>query len=362
MLDKVKEIFSKEAGGNQKLILGLIAIFAVVLWIVFNTITAEKAKITNAESSGTQILNQGTNENVVVEERKKEVQKQELEKAGILYEEYNKKEVEQKEESYSFADEEEKENEEIKKLKEEMEKLKGEMERLKKEREEKERLFAFASREIGKPFEYASREKKTTQSPSPVQSPVQAVEQTAIQTGATAGGNARSAMVQVLTGTVLDEVRLPVGEKKFVRIQTDAGLLVIRATATPIGIKFAENGTLYQGNRAEQVIVQVEDTDGNVNLFSYVIDTKGEKITKTALLSFLKGFSEGMINNTVRTDTFGGTTQYIEGGLQTGVSKGVSAGLDVLIKEEKGKLKQLVDTVVLLKGEKVKVMLIRGLK
>ncbi|WP_457628659.1 hypothetical protein [Persephonella sp.] len=345
MLDKIKQAFSKEAGGNQKVILGLIAIAAAVAWVVFNTFRHEKVDVSGTDTVSPSIMQQ---EDTVVKEEKKKAVKKEMEEAGILYEEYTERK-ENPEDTYLFQGEEE--NQETKKLKEEVEKLKAQMEELKKQQKEQQQLQEWAYQQIAKSFDYPGKEQAAT---ARIAANQPAVSKASYQ--------ANSADVMVLQGTVLDDVRLPINKKKFVRIQTDRGVLVVRATATPIGIEFAQKGTLYSSGRAENVIVQVEDMDGNTNLFSYVIDTKGEKVAKTAFLAFLKGFSEGMINNVVRTDTFGGTTSYVEGGLRTGASKGVSAGLDVLIKEEQGKLKQMVDTVVLLKGEPVKILIIKGVK
>ncbi|MEM4311333.1 MAG: hypothetical protein QXX95_02990 [Nitrososphaerales archaeon] len=155
-------------------------------------------------------------------------------------------------------------------------------------------------------------------------------------------------------GELLDDIKLRVGANKTVRIKLENGdILVVKAFATNTGIAFDNKGIL----NGESVSVQIEDSEGNMEMVSYVIDNSSKRISKSAFLSFIKGFSEGMINRTQQTSALGTTTEFTSSGVQTGLSKGVAGATDSLIQESQKNI--IPDVMVLLAGERLKVMILK---
>ena len=345
MLNKIKKFFSKEDDGNKKFVFIVVVAVIVIGWVVLNNITQEKVKV-----SGNPVTNEetGTIQTEIAKREAKEAIKKEVQEEGIFFEDTTQEEENTKDkakETYSYDNPD---NEKIRQLENQIKQLKQQLQQMQEEKKREENLNRWAVSQIGKPFEYG-KSLSESQSRAVVGSPV--VQKTSYkeQTG-----------VYELTGVVLDEVRLPVGWSKYVRIQTDKGLFVVKARATPVGIVFSTNGIKQSGTERQNVYVQVEDLEGNTNLFSYVIDVKGQKVKKAAFLAFIKGFAEGMVDQTVQSTYTGTVNRYIEGGFKTGLSKGVEEGVDVLVEIEKDKIKELVDKFVLLKGEKVRLLVIEG--
>ena len=345
MLNKIKEFFSKEEDGNKKFVFIVVVAVIVIGWVVFNNITQEKVKV-----SGNPVINEETGviQTEIAKKEAKEAIKKEVQEEGIFFEDTTEEMEDTKnrpQETYSYDNPD---DERIKQLENQIKQLQQQLKQIQEEKKKEEALNKWAFSQIGKSFEYG-KSVSENQNRTPVSSP--AVQKTSYkeQTG-----------VYELTGVVLDEVRLPVGWSKYVRIRTNKGLFVIKARATPVGIVFSTNGIKQTRSGRQDVYVQVEDLEGNTNLFSYVIDVKGQKVKKAAFLAFIKGFAEGMVDQTVQSTYTGTVNRYIEGGLKTGLSKGVEEGVDVLVEIEKDKIKELVDKFVLLKGEKVRLLVIEG--
>lgn len=355
MIDKIKELLSKDNEGNKKIIFVGILLFVIAIYTITGSLRKDKTKIEgNPEVSqaNSQVIDE------VLKQKKEEAIKQELSKAGIEEEKKEEKKEEKNQEKVVIQQQppptdlttqlgnlNNPDYEDLRKKIDELEKKQYQNQQ--KQKVSKENIIlTFASSQIGRQVDYSNQ----TQQPQPA--PIQPQSSQLSQSSQSG--------VYELEGTLLDDIKLAVGQSKIVRIQTEKGIILTTAKATQIGITFDNQGKVVKDGREIKAYVQVEGQDGSTNLFTYVISPRSEKITKTAILGFIQGAASGLADRSYSTSALGTTTENIKGGLRTGLSKGVESGTNILVQEEQNKIRTLVDQFVLIKGEKLKVLLIEG--
>ncbi len=347
MLDRIKQIFSKE-NPNRNVYLVALAILAVTAFNAYSHFFAKKEKVRvegTAKTIGQQDISSEILKLKVQEEKKKELQKAGVQLENTTFEpperRTHRKNRTMDEESFYQSDE--------------VEKLRREIEELKRKQKERERFQASvalaraALSEIGAPISYGSeRIVEVAQEKPKEEKP---------ETGK------KTEWIFQTEGTILDTVKLPEGASAYVRVKTPEGVLLAKAKADILGIRFSQQALLD----AVPVNVQITGTDGSPYVFSYVVDTTAKKVKKLAFLSFIKGVAEGIANiagKTLLVPNGGGFTQIgvVENTGRYAAAKGIESGVNVLTEEEKRKIRAMVDYYVLLPGEKVKVLIIRGIK
>jgi hypothetical protein len=352
MIDKIKELLSKDNEGNKKIIFVGILLFVIAIYTITGSLRKDKTKIEgNPEVSqaNSQVIDE------VLKQKKEEAIKQELSKAGIEEEKKEEKKEEKNQEKVviqppptdlttQLGNLNNPDYEDLRKKIDELEKKQYQtQQKISKENI----ILTFASSQIGRQVDYSNQ----TQQPQPA--PIQPQADQQLSQSSQSG-------VYELEGTLLDNIKLAVGQSKIVRIQTEKGIILTTAKATQIGITFDNQGKVVKDGREIKAYVQVEGQDGSTNLFTYVISPRNEIITKAAILGFIQGAATGLADRSYSTSALGTTTENIKGGLMTGLSKGVESGANILVQQEQNKIRTLVDQFVLIKGEKLKVLLIEG--
>lgn len=353
MIEKIREFLSKDNEGNKKVIFFGILLVMLAGYTIIGNLRKDNTKVEGSPEASipnNQVIDE------VLKQKKEEAIKQELQKGGIEEEKKEEKPQEKKEEKVvmpppqtdlttQLANVSNPDYEDLKKKIDELEKKQvAEIKKVSKESV----ITTWAVNQIGKQVDYGGQNQSQNQ---PQSQPLLPQTTNAVNT---------NTQVYELTGTLMDDVKLAVGQSKIVRIQTEKGVIITTARATALGITFDSEGKVIRDGKEVKAYVQVEGQDGSVNLFSYVISPRNEIITKTAILGFIQGMASGMVDRSYTTSALGTTTDYVKGGLRTGLSRGVESGANVLVQQEQNKIKTLIDQFVLLKGEKVKVLIIEG--
>lgn len=368
LIEKVKGMFFGKEGEKKPPAIVFVGIAGVIGLVVYNNFFKKEgeAKVDSVATTGFQ--DNKRLDSLMAEEHYQSIKKKELEKDETLREKGT--EGTQKQDSGKQPQEEQKpqaqqvvaippppqtytygtlgesiSRQELareKKALEEERKMREEEERKKMEMLRKKVALSYIGYSINYPDE--ARESKEIKG------------ETRLEANDTKGKNINEAENYLITtkGTLLDDIKLRVGANKTVRIKLESGdILVVKAIATNTGIVFDNKGIL----NGQQVQVQVEDEEGNMELVSYVIDNSNRRITKTAFLSFVRGFADGMVRRTQQTSALGTTTEFIQSGIQTGIGRGVAGATESLIQENQKNI--IPDIMVLLSGERLKVMVIK---
>lgn len=374
LVEKIKSLFSKEGEGNKKIMFIVLFLVAFFAYNIFNSFKSkDQGNVSNVNNTE-EVSNINSTNNEILKEKAEEAKKEDLEKSGIKFKDENPEEnkqdqtdkqsqqnqlqAQQPNNPNSLTDpllvKPQQDDKELKKMQLEIQKKQLEMQEQMIKVSMENQMKAWALEQIGKPVSYGSDDKGKDTTNSNANADIN--NQLEMQ------GQA-SAEVYDLEGTIMDDLRMPVGSKRIARINTDKGIILIGATATATGIVFDNNATMIKNGKKIPVYVQITDKDGNSNLLTYVINKRNEVVSKVAFLSFLQGFAEGMVKSQITTSVGAlgpVNSNIVEGGLRTGLAKGASSGVNAYVQEENRNLSNLVNTIVLLKGEKVKIMVVEG--
>jgi hypothetical protein len=373
LVEKIKSLFSKEGEGNKKIMFIVLFLIAFFAYNIFNSFKSkDQGNVSNVNSTE-EVSNINSTNNEVLKEKAEETKKKDLEKSGIAFKDekpeenkqdqadkqsqQNQQQVQQPDNLNSSLNDpllvkQQQDDKELKKMQLEMQKKQLEMQEQMIKVSMDNQMKAWALDQIGKSVSYGSDDKgkDTTNSNVGINNQLEMQGQA-------------SAEVYDLEGTIMDDLRMPVGGKRIARINTEKGIILIGATATPTGIVFDNNATMIKNGKKIPVYVQITDKNGNTNLLTYVINKRNEVVSKVAFLSFLQGFSEGMVKSQITTSVGAlgpVNSNIVEGGLRTGLARGASSGVNAYVQEENRNLNNLVNTIVLLKGEKVKIIVVEG--
>lgn len=379
LVEKIKSLFSKEGEGNKKIMFIVLFLVAFFAYNIFNSFKSKDQGNVASVNNTEEVNNINSTDNEILKEKAEEAKKKDLEKSGIAFKDekpeenkqdqtdkqsqQNQQQVQQQVQQPDYLNsslndpllvKQQQDDKELKKMQLEIQKKQLEMQEQMIKVSMENQMKAWALDQIGKPVSYGSDDKgkDTTNSNANV----------GINNQLEMQGQA-SAEVYDLEGTIMDDLRMPVGSKRIARINTEKGLILIGATATPTGIVFDNNATMIKNGKKIPVYVQITDKDGNSNLLTYVINKRNEVVSKVAFLSFLQGFAEGMVKSQITTSVGAlgpVNSNIVEGGLRTGLARGASSGVNAYVQEENRNLSNLVNTIVLLKGEKVKIMVVEG--